>query len=580
MAPETATPPGTRHGTQPDTWDTQVLVVGAGPVGLMLAGELRLGGADVVVLEQRAAPVEESRASTLHARTMEILDSRGLLARFGTLPNQRRGHFGGIPMDLTLPGPYPGQWKVPQPTTERLLQDWALSLGADVRRGHTLRGLTDNGDHVAADVEGPEGPLRLRAAYLVGCDGERGDVRRLAGIGLRGTEAGRELVRADVADIDIRDRRFERLERGLAIASRGAGGLTRVMAHAYGRPPRDRGGKAPDFTEVAEVWHTVTGEDISHGTPVWTNAFGDVCLQATDYRRGRVLLAGDAAHQQLPAGGQALNLGLQDAVNLGWKLARTVLGTAPGTLLDTYHAERHTAGARILANIQTQALLLLGGREADGPRAVMTELIAYEPAVRRRLAGMVSGLGVAYGTDEDGHPLLGVPLPHLNLVADGAHTTSAALLREGRPVLLSLGGAVEHGGSARLAAAVAPWAGRVSHVRAALAPMSGPASPDASGGGAGTVSGSASGAAAPVSASDSACPGYPEPRIDSGEAVLLRPDGHVAWAGTGEETGALTEALRYWFGPPDVGSPRTGPPNSGPPNSPQDGARSAAAPPS
>jgi len=523
-------------GTGP-ALDAEVVVVGAGPVGLLLAGELRLGGVDVVVLEERATPVEESRASTLHARTMEILDSRGLLERFGELPNQPRGHFGGIPLDLTLPGtPYPGQWKVEQPRTEKLLQEWATSLGARVRRGHTVRGLTDEGDHVVAEAEGPAGPVRLRAAYVVGCDGEHSTVRQSAGIALRGTDARHELLRADVDGIRIPDRRFERHEGGLAIAARRPDGVTRVMAHAYGMPPRERGGKAPEFTEVAEVWRTVTGEDISDGTPVWTNAFGDVNLQADSYRTGRVLLAGDAAHQQLPAGGQALNLGLQDAFNLGWKLALAVRGLAPDTLLDTYHAERHAAGRRILANIRTQAMLLLGGPEADGPRAVMTELIAQEAGVRRRFAGVISGLGVHYEngdgdirTGEAAHPPPGAPFPVLSLsTADGGRTTSAALLREGRGLLLSLeAGDAGDAGSAgeqaeQAAAAAGPWKGRITYVSAApdpVAPVYGPATGDG------------------------------QPAVH-GALFLVRPDGHVAWAGSGGSTDGLTEALHRWFGPP------------------------------
>lgn len=534
--------------------DTQVTVVGAGPVGLLLAGELRLGGADVVVLEQRETPIEESRASTLHARTMEILDSRGLLARFGELPGQPRGHFGGIPLDLSLPGtPYPGQWKVEQPRTEELLQQWATELGARVLRGRTVCSLTDHGDHVVTEVEGPEGPERFSSAYVVGCDGEDSTVRRLAGIGLRGTAAAHELIRADVDGIRVRDRRFERLAGGLAIAARRPDGVTRVMVHAYGSPPRERGGKAPEFAEVAEVWRAVTGEDISGGTPLWTNAFGDVNLQAESYRAGRVLLAGDAAHQQLPAGGQALNLGLQDAFNLGWKLALTVRGSAPDSLLDTYHDERHPAGRRTLANIRTQAMLLLGGPETDGPRSVMTELIEQEPGVRRRFAGMISGLGVAYPPDDagtgggagssggagtgreggSGQTLVGAPLPYLLLSThsgpptddsadDGARTSSASLLRDGRGLLLTLA----TGEPAVAAAAVAgPWADRVTQFTAV-----------------------SEGAPAPGGPAES-----PQPALDGG-VFLVRPDGHLAWVSPdGGGTDGLTGALRQWFGPP--GSP-------------------------
>ncbi|TGA85576.1 FAD-dependent monooxygenase, partial [Streptomyces palmae] len=390
--------------------DTEVVVVGAGPVGLMLAAELRLNGTDVIVLETRQAPTTESRASTLHARTMEILDSRGLLAAFGTPPREIRGHFGGIPLDLTLPSTHPGQWKVPQTQTERVLEDRARSLGAHIARQHTLRALRTGEQHVETVAAGPTGPVRIRARYLVGCDGENSTVRRLLGADFPGQDARRELLRADVEGIDIPNRRFQRLERGLAVAARRGDGVTRVMVHEFGRQATART-REPDFAEVCEVWQRVTGEDISSGTPLWVNSFGDACRQLTHYRHGRILFAGDAAHRQMPIGGQALNLGLQDAVNLGWKLAATVRGRTPDTLLDTYHTERHAVGRRVLANIRVQAQLLLGGTEAGSPRALITELLA-SAAVRGHLAAMIAGLDIRYDIDDNtGHPLLGARLP-------------------------------------------------------------------------------------------------------------------------------------------------------------------------
>src|SRR5262249_1832467 len=221
--------------TAPASVDTQV-VVGAGPVGLMLAGELRLGGADGTVLERPDAPTTQARASTLHARTMELLDSRGLLDALGTPPVELRGHFGGIPLDLTLPGPYPGQWKVPQTRTEELLQEWAAVLGADIRRRHEVRNLTVAEDHIQAEAVGPDGgKVRARGRSVVGCDGEQSTVRGLTGSAFPGWDAGRELLRADVAGVDIPSRRFERLEGGLAVAARRADGVTRVMVRELGR---------------------------------------------------------------------------------------------------------------------------------------------------------------------------------------------------------------------------------------------------------------------------------------------------------------------------------------------------------
>lgn len=374
--------------------DTDVVVVGAGPVGLLLACELRADGARVTVLERLSEPTTESRASTLHARTMEILHDRGLLDRLGEIPAGGAGHFGGMPLDLTAADPdhpYAGQWKCPQTRLEAVLQDRALELGAEVVRGREVVELTaaERWVEVVARAAGGE-RTTLRAAYAVGCDGERSTVRRLAGFDFPGRDATHELLRADVAGIEVPDRRFERHPAGLAIASRGPTGVTRVMVHEYGRPPRARSGE-PEFAEVVEVWRRVTGEDIGHGTPVWVNAFNDTNRQVTEYRRGRVLLAGDAAHAQLPVGGQALNLGLQDAADLGWKLAAHVTGRAAASLLDTYHEARHAVGARTLTNIQAQARLLLGGQEVDGLRTVVGELLGME-RVRGRLAGMISGL--------------------------------------------------------------------------------------------------------------------------------------------------------------------------------------------
>ncbi|MEU9158223.1 SDR family oxidoreductase [Streptomyces sp. NPDC048417] len=485
-----------------DAVETHVVVVGAGPVGLMLAGELRLGGAEVTVLERLDAPTTESRASTLHARTMELLRQRGLLDGPGGFgdpeppPHEPRGHFGGLPLDLTLPSSHPGQWKVPQTRTEELLGAWAERLGARVLRGHQVVALREDGDRVTVVAEHLGRRAEFTARYVVGCDGEHSVVRRLAGIPFPGNDAERELIRADVDGIDIPNRRFQRLPNGLAIAARRGDGVTRVMVHRFGTPPRGSG--EAEFADIVTAWRDVTREDIAHGTPLWVNSFGDASRQAERYRAGRVLLAGDAAHQQMPIGGQALNLGLQDAVNLGWKLAATVLGRAPAGLLDTYHDERHAVGHRVLSNIRAQARLLLGGPEVDPVRSVVGELTSYEKA-RAHLAGMISGLdvrygGVPYGDERTG--LVGARLPELRL---DSGATTAELLHSARGLLLVT--------DESLAGAAGDWSASVDTVTARP--------------------------------------------LDTGPlsfgAVLVRPDGYVAWAGGSAD--GLREALGRWFAP-------------------------------
>ncbi|MFJ9946677.1 SDR family oxidoreductase [Kitasatospora sp. NPDC091207] len=372
--------------------DTDVIVVGAGPVGLLLAGELRTGGARVIVLERLAEPTTESRASILHARTMEILRDRGLVERLGPPPDAGPGHFGGMRLDLTAagPSPYAGQWKAPQTRVEAVLQEWATGLGAEVRRGHTVTGLVPAADRVHVVAHSPRGTrLRLSSSYVVGCDGEESEVRRLADFEFRGPGPTKALLRADLAGIEIPERRFERYPNGVANARRGADGITRIMVHEFGHPPESR--RDPGFPEVCRAWARVTGEDIGGAEPIWLDAFHNARRQVTRYRKGRVFLAGDAAHVQLPVGGQALNLGLQDAADLGPKLAARTTGRGDEELLDTYHTVRHPVGARVLGNIEAQALLLFGGPETDALRSVFEELLALG-TVRSHLAAVISGL--------------------------------------------------------------------------------------------------------------------------------------------------------------------------------------------
>ncbi|MFC5744413.1 FAD-dependent monooxygenase [Actinomadura rugatobispora] len=492
--------------------EAEVVVVGAGPVGLMLAGELRLGGVETVVLERLAEPHRESRAAQLSPRTVELLLQRGLRDALGAPPGRDVGHFGGIPLDVTRAGgPVPANWMVPQFRTEEILHDWATGLGATVRRGRQVADVRDDGGSVVLDVRDPDGRVsggttRMRARYVVGCDGRDGVVGGLAGIALPGRPASRELLRADVTGVHIPPRRFDRLPHGVAVAGALPHRVTRLMVLEYGRAPVARPGP-PEFGEVADAWKRVTGDDISTGEALWTDVFDDTCRQAAEYRRGRVLLAGDAARLHMPVGGQSLNTGLHDAVNLGWKLAAQVRGWAPDGLLDTYHAERHAVGARVLDNVEAQTTLQFDGVRADPLREVFAGLLEI-PAVAAHLAAMLGGVDVRYpvrrnGADGDrAADVLGRRLPPLRDADDPAP------LPPGTGALLSRRSAAP-GTRARVEAAAVSRPGRVR-----LVPPE-------------------------------QCTALLPPGVD---AALLRPDGHVVWTDTVGE--GLEDALQQWFGPP------------------------------
>ncbi|WP_405773440.1 FAD-dependent monooxygenase [Streptomyces sp. NBC_01538] len=487
--------------------DASVIVVGAGPAGLMLAGELRLAGAGVILLERLLQPSGESRGLGFTARTMEVFDQRGLLPRFGEIETGTMGHFGGLPLDLgCLDGRQEAAKVVPQSATERVLESWATELGAEIRRGHEFVGLDDSGDAVAVRVHGPEGEYVLHASYLVGCDGGRGKVRKAAEFDFPGTEATAELLLADIRGIELPRRvAGASVSGGMVMSAPMGDGVSRVILSERGAPPQRRT-TPPEFSEVADAWKRLTGADISGAEPIWVSAFTDAARQVTQYRRGRVLLAGDAAHIHLPAGGQGMNTSIQDSVNLGWKLAAVVRRSAPERLLDTYHDERHPVGQRLLTNARAQGLLILGGGDMQPLRDVLSELMDY-PDVRRHLAAMVSGLEIRYDMGEGRHPLLGLRMPHLDLTVGGRATGSTELLRPGRGVLLDLAD------NDQLRRRAADWSARIDIVtaRAPEVPESGPL--------AGT------------------------------SALLLRPDGHVCWTAPGSH-GDLRGALARWFGPP------------------------------
>ncbi|MET8426892.1 FAD-dependent monooxygenase [Nocardia sp. NPDC004860] len=482
--------------------DASVVIVGAGPAGLMLAGELRLVGVDVIVLERLSERSGESRGIGLTLRTMEVLDQRGLLSRFGPLETSSAGHFGGIPLDMGVLGaPIEAARTVPQSVTETVLESWARGLGADIRRGHEFAGLEAGDDHVTVHVS--ERPS-LTAEYVIGCDGGRSAVRKTAGFDFPGTAATTELYLADIRGVELPPRMIgEQVPGGMVMSARMPNGVHRIIVNERGVPPQHRSAP-PAFGEVADIWKRLTGIDISHAEPVWVSVFGDAARLVTQYRRGRVLLAGDAAHVHLPAGGQGMNTSIQDAVNLGWKLAAVLRGSAPPELLDTYHSERHEVGRRLLANTRAQSLFILGGEEVSPLRDVVAELLAY-PEVERQLAARVSGLDIRYDVGSGSHPLLGARLPRIPLSRNRHAVDSAELLRSGRGVLLDLADnpALRHRAS--------DWLDRVDVVTATPPPF------DATDPLAGTT------------------------------AVLLRPDGHIAWAAPGSDHD-LPMALTRWFG--------------------------------
>ncbi|MGX6602135.1 FAD-dependent monooxygenase [Micromonosporaceae bacterium Da 78-11] len=488
-----------------DEFDADVIVVGAGPAGLMLAGEIHLAGLTAVVVDRLAEPMRQSRALGFSARTIEEFAQRGLLSEFGNLETIPVGHFGGLPIDYRLvPGGNFGVRGVPQSLTEGILTRWATELGADIRRGHELVGLETDDTGVTAEITAPGGPVRLRAPFLVGCDGARSTVRRLSGIDFAGHEATIEMKMADVTGVSPRIRPTGEVGKaGMVVVLPLGPAATRVVVFE-----RDAGvrktSEPPTFTEVADAYQRVTGEDIHDATSLWTSYFTDASRLATEYRRDRIFLAGDAAHIHLPIGAQGISAGVGDAVNLGWKLAATLHGWAPDGLLDTYHSERHQVGARIVANTLVQRSLYLGGPEAQPLRELFAELVAIDD-VKRHLIGMVTGLDIVYDAGPGSHPLAGRRLPDAPLVLGDRATSIHELLSEGRPLLLDLSD------DPVLRKFAEGWSDRVSVITAT---RSDPNSPIAA-------------------------------------SLLIRPDGYVAWAADyGDPATELTEALTKWFGRP------------------------------
>jgi 2-polyprenyl-6-methoxyphenol hydroxylase-like FAD-dependent oxidoreductase len=487
-----------------------VVIAGGGPTGLMLAGELALAGVDVAILERRASQdLVGSRAGGLHSRTIEILDQRGIADRFLSQGKVAQvASFAWIPLDISdFPTRHNyglGLW---QNHIERILAGWVDELAVPTYRGREVTGFAQ--DDTGVDVELSEGQS-LRADYLVGCDGGRSLIRKAAGIEFPGWDPTTSNL---IAEVEM----AEEPEWGLRRDALGIHGLNRSE---NGGPVRvlvteQRLGRIgePTLRDLSEALIAVYGTDYGIHSPTWISRFTDMTRQAAAYRQRRVLLAGDAAHVHYPVGGQGLNIGVQDAVNLGWKLAQVVKKTSPESLLDTYQAERHPVAARVLRNTMAQVALLRTDDRTNALRDFISELVSLaEP--RRRLAAEMSGLDIHYDLGE-GHPLLGRRVPDLDLVTANGPLRVFTLLHDARPVLLNFG---EPGGFD-----ITPWADRVQLIDATYV---------------GTWELPALGA------------------VTAPTAVLIRPDGYVAWVGDRTQLG-LADALTTWFGPPTAAK-RTG----------------------
>ena len=479
-----------------------VVIAGGGPTGLMMAGELALAGVDVAIVERRASQdLIGSRAGGLHARAIEILDQRGIADRFLSQGKVHPVVHFHIPLDISdLPTRHNyvlGLW---QNHIERILAKWVGELDVPIYRGRDVTGFAQ--DDTGVDVALSDGQT-LRAEYLVGCDGGRSLVRKAAGIEFPGWDPTTSWLIAEVET-------GEEPKWGVHQDARGIHGIGRVENGGSVRivltEQQLRLDGEPTLRDVSEALIAVYGTDFRIHSPTWISGFTDMTRQAAAYRDRRVLLAGDAAHVHPPVGGQGLNTGVQDAANLGWKLAQVVKRTSPESLLDTYHAERFPVAARVLRNTMAQVALRRTDDRTKALGDTVSALLKMEEP-RKRFAAMMSGLDIHYDLGE-GHPLLGRRMPDLDLVTDNGPLRVFTLLHDAVPILLNLG---EPGGFD-----IAPWADRVRLI-------------------------------------DAGCVGPWElpvlGAVTVPDAVLIRPDGYVAWVGDLTQPG-LADALTTWFGPP------------------------------
>ncbi|MEV4045957.1 2-polyprenyl-6-methoxyphenol hydroxylase-like FAD-dependent oxidoreductase [Streptomyces sp. SAI-195] len=425
-----------------------VIIAGGGPTGLMLACELALAGVRTRILERRTAPQRDSRALTLHPRSVELLDQRGLLDRFLPLGRTVPGwHFSQLPTRLDfsrLDSRHGYTLFIAQARTEALLAERAAELGVRISRGHEVVGVRQDEDGVEADIRGPEGAETVRASYAVGCDGGRSAVRRAAGIGFPGTDETLTGVLGDFAVMDTAPAALDAARAAGVLVAPLEGGVTRLVLVD---PERMRVPSAEPVTleEFRRTLLRMCGSDLGVADPRWLSRFGNATRLADRYRAGRLLVAGDAAHIHFPAAGQGLNTGLQDAMNLGWKLAAAVQGWAPPGLLDSYDAERRPVGRGVTENTEIQTLLMeltlvpRYARPATALRGLMDELLGQDE-VNRTLAGRVSALDTAYRPADPGaDPLVGRRMPDISLTAAGSSATRVYdLLHTARFVHLDL----------------------------------------------------------------------------------------------------------------------------------------------
>lgn len=477
----------------------QVVVVGSGPAGMMLAAELTLADIDVTVVERRQTQdLESPRSRGLHARTIEVLDQRGIADRFLAvgLPMQVQA-FAGIPLDISdFPTRHNYGLALLQSDFERIMAGWIDELGVRVLRKRDVIGFVHDDDHV--DVTCADGAT-LRAEYLVGCDGSHSLVRKTAGIEFAGWDP---TVCWITAEVEMREQPAFGLRGGGGIGPAECGRIGVTLAEP--EPDPDSRFTEPTLDDLRAALVRVDGTDYGAHSPRFISRFTDMTRQAVTYRTGRVLLAGDAAHVHAPLGGQGLNLGVQDSVNLGWKLAQVIKGTSPATLLDTYHAERHPVAACVMANTMAQRALSATDDRTAALRTIVADLLALDEP-RTHIAAMISGLDIHYGTD-DGHPMIGRRVPDLELTTFNGSTRIYEHLHHANPLLLDLDP------TAKLDST--PWRDQIRHIDASYT---------------GTWELPVLGEVQPPS------------------AVLIRPDGYVAWAGTRTDTG-LDTALTTWFG--------------------------------